>query len=85
MKTFSLALALCVFSGAAIAQPAECQSISKASARLACYDKNFPPIAAKHKARTEKSSTTDQGQVVDGLAEENARLTKKMGNICRGC
>ena len=37
---------LCLFSETAIAQTSECQSIPKAIARLACYDKISPPIAA---------------------------------------
>jgi hypothetical protein len=73
---------LCIFSEAAIAQN-DCQSIPKASARLACYDKISPP-AALGKPATPKTSA-ESGQYVDPLAAENARTDKAVKNICRGC
>jgi hypothetical protein len=45
VKFIAVLTALCTFSGAAIAQGSPCQSIAKASDRLACYDKAAPPIA----------------------------------------
>jgi hypothetical protein len=37
---------------ASVAQPAQCQSVPKASDRLACYDRINPPIAAGKPAPT---------------------------------
>jgi hypothetical protein len=73
---------LCIFSDAAIAQT-DCQSIPKASARLACYDKISPP-GALGKPVTPKTAA-ESGQFVDPLAAENARTDKAVKNICRGC
>ena len=88
--------ALCMFSGAAIAQTSQCQSIARNSDRLACYDKASPPIAmakptapkapaAPAKPATSQTSTDQQGQVVDMLAAENSKLDAKLKTICRGC
>jgi hypothetical protein len=85
MKILVLTLVLCSFSGAAIAQTAECRSIPKSSDRLACYDKAAPPIAKQQKSGTAIPPTADQGQFVDRLAVENAQLDAKIKNICRGC
>lgn len=87
--------------GAAIGQTAQCQSVPKASDRLACYDRMNPPTAlgkpaptatgkpAKPPAAPGKPATsgapTDQGQVVDMLAVENSKLDAKLKTICRGC
>jgi hypothetical protein len=43
MRSLALLIALSTFCEPAIAQTAECQSIPKASDRLACYDKAAPP------------------------------------------
>ena len=78
----------------AVAQTSSCQSIPKASDRLACYDRATPPIAApKPQAATSKSGTSksepkpapNQAQVVDLLAVENSKLDAKLRTICRGC
>jgi hypothetical protein len=85
-----------MFSGAAIAQSSPCQSIAKASDRLACYDKAAPPIAlakpaasrtplAPAKLAISQRSTEQQGHVVDLLAAENSKLDAKLKTICRGC
>jgi hypothetical protein len=51
---------LCLFSEIAIAQTSECQSIPKASARLACYDKISLPIAPG-KSATSKTPPMSRG------------------------
>ena len=85
MKTITLLVALCAFYGPAIAQTTDCQSIQKASDRLACYDK-AAPAKSKAKAATASPAPSPQpGQAVDLLAAENARLDAKIKNICRGC
>ena len=92
---------LCTFSGAALAQSPQCQSIAKDSDRLACYDRASPPIAMAAPAASKtaaapakstipkstipKASIEQQGQVVDMLAAENSRLDARLKTICRGC
>jgi hypothetical protein len=83
MRVIALFL-LCMFSEAALAQTSECQSIPKASARLACYDKISPPTAPD-KSATSKTPASQQGKNVDPLSAENARTDAAMKNICRGC
>jgi hypothetical protein len=78
------------FHGQAIAQTTQCQSIPKASDRLACYDRVTPPTGApKTPPVTGKtaaaSSPADQAKVVDMLAAENSKLDAKLKTICRGC
>jgi hypothetical protein len=85
MKTVALLIALCTLCGPAIAQAAECQSIPKASDRLACYDKAAPPTGKVKPAAASPAPSTQSGQAVDLLAAENARLDAKIKNICRGC
>ena len=95
MKVIALLVLLCTLSGVAIAQSAQCQSIPKASDRLACYDRVAPPTAmgkpsgsetptALTKAGASKTSP-DQGRVIDMLAVENSKLDAKIKTICRGC
>jgi hypothetical protein len=85
MKPVALLITLCAFCGPAIAQTSECQSIPKASDRLACYDRAFPPKSMAKPASTSATPSTQQGQPGDMLANENARLDAKINNICRGC
>jgi len=95
MRVVALLILLCTLSGLASAQTTQCQSIPKASDRLACYDKAAPPIAAGKSAASKTTgsdktaaaskSPTDQGPVVDKLAVENSRLYAKLKTICRGC
>lgn len=84
MKLIGVLAALCAICSPAMAQTSDCQSIAKASNRLACYDKAMPPLA-KGKPAAAPASTAQAGQFVDGLAAENARLDVKINNICRGC
>jgi len=90
MKSIMLLAAFCAFCAPAIAQTNECQSIPKATDRLACYDKAAPPKAVgKRAAAPDKqaapASQADQGQVVDMLAAENSKLDARLKTICRGC
>ena len=95
MRVIALLVLLCTLSEVAIAQTTECQSIPKASDRLACYDRAAPPkavdkaaaskTAAPDKAAASKAPTDQQGTVVDMLAVENSKLDAKIKTICRGC
>ncbi len=85
MKPVVLFFTLCVFCGPAIAQTTECQSVPKASDRLACYDRAMPPIGKVKPAAASSTPAMPQGTPADLLAAENARLDAKIKNICRGC
>ena len=90
---------LCLFgmlSDVAIAQTSQCQSVPKASDRLACYDRAAQPTAAgnptapknptgQDKAAGPKAPTNAQGNAVDMLAAENSKLDARLKTICRGC
>ncbi len=85
MKLVALLIALCAFCGPAIAQTSDCQSIPKASDRLACYDRAMPPMNKAKSGSTSSTPSNQQGQPGDPLAAENARLNARINNICRGC
>jgi hypothetical protein len=95
MRVIALLCLLGALSDVAIAQTSQCQSVPKASDRLACYDKAAPPTAAgkpaasKAPAALDKTAGSkpqpDQTTVVDMLAVENSKLDAKIKTICRGC
>jgi hypothetical protein len=85
MKSLVLLVAICALCAPAIAQTNDCQSISKASDRLVCYDKAAPPISRGKPAAASQTSPQKRDQATDPLAAENARLDAKINNICRGC
>jgi hypothetical protein len=85
MKSIALSIALCAFCGSAVAQSTECQSIAKASERLAGYDKTASPASRGKTAATFPTPAVQSGQIADPLAAENACLDAKISNICRGC
>jgi hypothetical protein len=96
MRVIALLCLLGTLSNVAIAQTSQCQSVPKASDRLACYDKAAPPTAvskpalsktptATDKPAASKTPTDGQGTVVDMLAVENSKLDAKIKTICRGC
>jgi hypothetical protein len=95
MKVIALLFLLGTLSDVAIAQTSQCQSVPKASDRLACYDKATPPTAVGKRAATKTPAAPDktagskpqtgQTTVVDMLAAENSKLDAKIKTICRGC
>ena len=85
MKFIGMLVVLCAFCNPVMAQTGDCQSIAKASDRLACYDKAMPPLAKGKAPAASPVSSAQPGQFVDALAAENARLDVKINNICRGC
>ena len=56
----------------------DCQSIARPTARLACYDKLSPPVAANARRKSGTSTTTD-------LDKENARMKQLLRPICKNC
>jgi len=89
MRLFAVLVAICALCQPAVAQTPECQSISGASARLACYDKAAPPVAssatAKPALRNAPVSKVDNEKYVDSIAAEEALVTARLKNICKGC
>ena len=88
MRLIVTLISIFVFCGGATAQTTPCQTIPKASERLACYDRVTPPMAAPSAATSKgatKSSSAEQAQKVDMLAAENSKLDAKLKTICRGC
>jgi hypothetical protein len=94
IKVIVLLVSLCTFAEIAVAQSTQCQSIPKASDRLACYDRAAPSMAAAKPATSKarpgpanpaaSETAPEQGQVVD-IAAENSKLDTKLKTICRGC
>ena len=94
MKTFFAVLALCAIAPAALAATPECRAVEGNSARLACYDAAQPPKIAKLKEKSKETSKerpraiesdASRPEYKDPFAEETARTTSKLNNICRGC
>ena len=95
MRVIPLVVLLCALCQAAVAQTSECSAIPKASDRLACYDRDAPPMAAAKPATSKtrpgpanpaaSETPPEQGQIVDMLAAENSKLDAKLKTICRGC
>jgi hypothetical protein len=85
MKTIAMLLMLCAWCGSVSAQTSECQSIAKASERLACYDRIAPPTSRGKPGAASQTIEPERDQATDSLSAENARLDAKINNICRGC
>lgn len=88
MIVIALLIFLLPISGIATAQTTQCQSIPKASDRLACCDKATPPTSKKRTAQNKVAAfktPNDQAQVVDMLAVENSNLDAELKTICWGC
>jgi hypothetical protein len=92
MRRFALFVALCTLSQPAIAQTPNCRSIAAPAARLACYDRAAPPIASPEKSATVKPAPTAPARTrasgvnsVDSISAEDALVSERLKNICRGC
>jgi hypothetical protein len=85
MRLIILLIALCASGVPVIAQTSECQSVPKASDRLACHDKAMPPSSRGKRATGSQTPSPQTDPDKDPLASENARLDAKINNICRGC
>ena len=82
MKTTVAVLVLCALTQSAIAKEPDCRSIENANGRLACYDAASPPKVAKPAA---VESDASRPEYKDPFIAEEARMTAKLKNICRGC
>jgi hypothetical protein len=82
MKLTVAVLVLCAMTQSALAKQPDCRSIENATGRLACYDAASPPKAAKPAA---VESDASRPAFIDPITAEDARMTAKLKNICRGC
>jgi hypothetical protein len=92
MRLVAALVAIGALSQTAAAQTPDCKSISDAGARLACYDKAAPPVAAEKSAAARPAtparasvSKVDSGKYVDTISAEDALMNARMKNICKGC
>jgi hypothetical protein len=89
MRLIALAILLCGLCESASAQAPECKSIANPGLRLACYDKASPPVASAPVAapavRSAPASKVDGSKYVDTIGAEEALVSQKIKNICRGC
>jgi hypothetical protein len=82
VKITVAALVLCASAQSVLAKEPDCRSIDNASGRLACYDAASPPKTAKPAA---VQSDASRPAFTDPITAEDARMTAKLKNICRGC
>jgi hypothetical protein len=92
---FPLALIiLCALSQGALAQGTEeCRSIPDRVARLACYDREAPPLTSRAPAALPARSAStprpdarlDSSKSVDSPAADDELVNARMNSICRGC
>ena len=81
---------LCLLTRSALAQGTEeCRSIPDRSARLACYDREAPPLpsraTANPPARTAPVPRADTSSAIDAPGTDDERVNARMNSICRGC
>jgi hypothetical protein len=75
-------LAIPAFAQGALAKSPDCRAIESTTARLACYDAASPP---KFEKPVTAESDVARAAYKDPFAEDDARTTAKLKNICRGC
>lgn len=94
MKIILALFSTVALSQAAFAQAPECRSLPDPGERLACYDKAAPPATAQQAAEQKaqkpqrgapKTPKADNGQYVDSISAEDARMNSRLKTICRGC
>jgi len=82
---------LCAVTQSALAQGTEeCRSIPDRTARLACYDREAPPLTSRTPsqttpARTAPAPKADSSKYMDSPGADDELVNARMNNICRGC
>jgi hypothetical protein len=88
---------LCALTQTASAEIGDCNAIVDVAAKLACYNNEPPPAAARpakprhpvaaRPPATAKpaTSTGDSSTYVDRIGAEDAVVSAKMRSLCRGC
>jgi len=84
MRLLAVLVAIGALCQAANAQTPDCKSISKPDARLACYDRATPPVAASATPAAPVANA-DGAKYVDPISAEDARMNARLKSICRGC
>jgi hypothetical protein len=95
MRLVSVLGAICALTQAASAETGDCSAIPDAAAKLACYNneapravkKPMPPRMAPRPPAAARPAgpTTESTKYIDKLGDEDAIVSAKMRNICRGC
>jgi hypothetical protein len=81
---------LCALTQSALAQGTEeCRSIPDRTARLACYDREAPPLTSRTPApppaRTAPAPKPDSSRDMDSPGADDELVNARMNSICRGC
>ena len=81
---------LCLLTRSALGQGTEeCRSIPDRAARLACYDREAPPLPSRATAaaptRTAPAPKPDSSSYTDSPGTDDERVNARMNSICRGC
>jgi len=67
----------------------ECRSIPDRTARLACYDREAPPLTSRAPpappARTAPALRSDSPKSMDSPGSDDDLVNARMNGICRGC
>ena len=88
MRLVAVLSAICALTQAASAETRDCSSIADAAAKLACYNNEAPPTAARSPRRSNVARppvVADSVKRIDQPGEEDAAVNAKMRSICRGC
>lgn len=95
MRLVAVLGALCALTQAASAGIGDCNGIDDAAAKLACYNNETPPpaarpararhpVTARPPAPTKPAASASDGYV-DRIGAEDAIVNAKIRNLCRGC
>jgi len=81
---------LCALTQSAVAQGTEeCRSIPERLARLACYDREAPPLTSRTpatpSARPAPAPKPDSSRYMDSPGSDDELVNARMNSICRGC
>ena len=81
---------LCALTQSALAQGTEeCRSIPDRMARLACYDREAPPLTSRApttpSARTAPAPKLDSSKYMGSSGSDDELVNARMNSICRGC
>jgi hypothetical protein len=89
MRLVAVLGAICALTQAASAEIGDCSSIADAAAKLACYNNEAPPAAARSarppRVARPPAATADSPKRIDQPGDEDAAVNAKMRSLCRGC
>jgi hypothetical protein len=90
MRVAFALLILCALTESVLAQGTEeCRSIPDRTARLACYDREAPPLtsrtSASPSARAAPAPRPDSSKSMDSPGPDDELVNARINGICRGC